>query len=222
MTRKRQASPLPTASLLKLPKRISSPRPAPAPPPRSEPASLIGAQIKALRVAARTSGGELAARAGVSRAMLSRVERGLASPSVRTLDRIADALGVSISRFFAETARRTGFLHVQAGRGIPVDRQAATPGSRCELLGHLLSGDLHVAPCMVQVDAHHQTPGMVQHPGLKFVYILAGRARYRYGLKEVSVGQGDALLFDAAVPHGVVATQEVPVRYLCAAFSMRE
>lgn len=34
--------------------------------------------------------------------MLSRIERGLVSPSVETLDRIANGLGVPVSRFFSD------------------------------------------------------------------------------------------------------------------------
>ncbi|WP_307866876.1 XRE family transcriptional regulator [Variovorax sp. E3] len=210
--------------MFKLPLRISSAsvRPAPSQPPRSEPASLLGLQIRALRKAALTSGGELAARAGVSRSMLSRVERGLASPSVETLERIAQGLGVSISQFFAARAPREIFFHVPAGRGLPLDRALTHARIRHELLGRLRSGDLNVMPCLVCVDAPFQTPEMVRHEGLKFIYVLGGSAQYRHGARQITVSPGDALLFDANVEHGIVATQDLPLRYLYAAFSLRD
>jgi transcriptional regulator with XRE-family HTH domain len=49
--------------------------------------------------------------------MLSRIERGLVSPSVETLDRIANGLGVPVSRFFSDQTHRTDFSHVPAARG---------------------------------------------------------------------------------------------------------
>lgn len=224
VSRKQRASPFPTASVFKLPLRISSAsvKPAPAQPPRSEPASLLGLQIRTLRKAARTSGGELAARAGVSRSMLSRVERGLASPSVETLERIAQGLGVSISQFFAARTPREIFLHVPAGRGLPLDRTLTDSLIRHELLGRLRCGDLNVMPCLVCIDVPCQAPEMARQEGLKFIYVLSGSARYRHGARQIAVSCGDALLFDANVEHGIVATEELPLRYLYAGFSLRD
>lgn len=220
MSRARVASPFPTANVVRLPARLSSPRPV-AMHPRSDRATALGSQIRILRVATGTSGGALAARAGVSRSMLSRVERGLASPSVATLERIAGAMGVSISQFFADRTERFDFIHVPAGRGIVVDSLVAATGGSYELLGHLMSGGLSVAPSLVQMDGLQAEPASLTQEGLKFIYMLRGRARYRYGSRGVGVGPGDALLFDASAVHGVTCVEEAPVRYLCAVFSLR-
>ncbi|RYH41428.1 MAG: XRE family transcriptional regulator, partial [Alcaligenaceae bacterium] len=81
MSRLPLASPFPTATPLRLPASVTRLRPRRDPPPaRSRPATLIGAQVRALRMAAGDSGGELAQRCGISRSMLSRIERGLVSP----------------------------------------------------------------------------------------------------------------------------------------------
>lgn len=220
MSRTRVASPFPTANVVRLPARLSSPHPVVA-NPRSERARVLGVQIRALRAATGTSGGALATRAGVSRSMLSRVERGLASPSVETLERIARAMGVSVAQFFAEHRDRADFLHVPAGRGIVVDSLAAATGGRYELLGRLLSGGLSVAPSLVQMDELEAEPAPLSQEGLKFIYMLSGRARYRYGSRDVCVGSGDALLFDASAAHGVARVEEAPLRYLCAVFTLR-
>lgn len=220
MSRARVASPFPTANVLRLPARLSSPHPAVV-PPRSARAHALGSQIRTLRVATGTSGGALAARAGVSRSMLSRVERGLASPSVETLERIASAMGVSISQFFADRSERLDFVHVAAGRGIVVDSLVAATGARYELLGRLMSGGMSVAPSLVQMDTLHAESAPLTQEGLKFIYMLCGKARYRYGSRGVGLGRGDALLFDASAAHGVERIDEAPVRYLCAVFSLR-
>lgn len=61
----------------------------------------IPARLKALRAARGLTLDELAHRAGVSRAMISRIERGEASPTAALLGRICAALGLSLARFFA-------------------------------------------------------------------------------------------------------------------------
>ena len=55
----------------------------------------FGEYVRAQRKLAKLSLRELAARAEISNAYLSQVERGLHAPSVRVLRSLADAFGVS-------------------------------------------------------------------------------------------------------------------------------
>lgn len=183
--------------------------------------AAIGAQIKALRAATEISGGELATRAGVSASMLSRIERGLVSPSVQTLERIANALEVPISRFLADQVDRKDFCHVRAGKGLKVNRQGAVDGYEYQLLGHVLSGNLFVEPYLVTLLPDAGPYVTFQHPGLKFVHVLSGRLRYQYGPTTVDVAAGDSLLFEASALHGVAAIEEGPVSYLSVVFTLR-
>jgi transcriptional regulator with XRE-family HTH domain len=61
----------------------------------------LGARLRWLRRSQRLTLRELAARAAVTESFLSQVERGVASPSVASLQRIAHGLGLSIARLFA-------------------------------------------------------------------------------------------------------------------------
>lgn len=63
--------------------------------------SSIGERIRALRAENGLTLDQLAAESGVSRAMISRIERGEASPTASLLARICAALGLSLSGFFA-------------------------------------------------------------------------------------------------------------------------
>lgn len=64
----------------------------------------IAERLKLLRTQAGYSLDTLATRSGVSRAMISRIERAEASPTAALLARLANALGESLSSFFAATA----------------------------------------------------------------------------------------------------------------------
>lgn len=61
----------------------------------------IGERLKGLRRAKGQTLDQLAERSGVSRAMISRIERGEASPTAVLLSRLCVALGQSLSVFFA-------------------------------------------------------------------------------------------------------------------------
>lgn len=154
--------------------------------------------------------------------MLSRIERGLVSPSVDTLERIAQGLGVPVSRFFGDQNTRTDFSHVPAGKGILVDRVGAVAGYRYELLGHQLSGNLFVEPYLVTLLPEAQPYVTFQHPGTKFLHLLTGRVAYRYGGKVVQLAPGDSLQFDATALHGIDSIEQRPVTYLSVIFTMRD
>jgi transcriptional regulator with XRE-family HTH domain len=62
----------------------------------------LGARVRDERTRRRLSLAQLADRAGVSRSMLSAVERGGKAPTVLVLDRVATGLGTSIARLLGE------------------------------------------------------------------------------------------------------------------------
>ncbi|MCF6369284.1 helix-turn-helix domain-containing protein [Rhizobium halophilum] len=62
----------------------------------------IAERLRGLRDAQALTLDELAARSGVSRAMISRIERAEASPTAALLARLCEALGLTLSTFFAE------------------------------------------------------------------------------------------------------------------------
>ncbi|WP_133889326.1 XRE family transcriptional regulator [Streptomyces sp. BK208] len=65
----------------------------------------LGARIRDERRARSISLEQLAELSGVSRSMVSEVERGAKTPSVLVLDRLATALGTSIARLLDEPVR---------------------------------------------------------------------------------------------------------------------
>ncbi|WP_440983317.1 helix-turn-helix domain-containing protein, partial [Shinella sumterensis] len=64
--------------------------------------SAIGERLRLLRGARAMTLDDLAGASGVSRAMISRIERAEASPTAALLARLSEALGLSLSDFFAD------------------------------------------------------------------------------------------------------------------------
>ena len=61
----------------------------------------IGMRLRELRMARDLTLDDLAGRSGVSRAMISRIERGEASPTAQLLAKLCSALGTTLSALFA-------------------------------------------------------------------------------------------------------------------------
>src|SRR5438105_13797163 len=64
--------------------------------------TLLGARIRAARTQRNLSLGDLASTAQVSRSLISQIERGIATPSIETLRRVASAIGVPVFSLFLE------------------------------------------------------------------------------------------------------------------------
>src|SRR5919108_4297954 len=63
--------------------------------------TLRGAAIRRKRSILGISQGELAKRSGLHRTYVSDLERGARNPSIQSIEKLADALQVSISKLFA-------------------------------------------------------------------------------------------------------------------------
>jgi len=223
MTRKRTpASPFPTARRAPKLKPPAAAKDKRTSAKRSTTAQKLGAQVHSLRVAAGKSAAALAEAAGISRSMLSRIERGLASPSIEALERLSVGLDVPMSRFFVDQADRTDCSYVPAGAGVIIERVGAVSGYSYRLLGHLLSGNLFVEPYLVTLQPEAKPYISFQHPGLKFIHMVSGRVKYRYGSRTMELKPGDSLLFDATALHGTELIREPTVSYLSIVFSLRE
>lgn len=78
---------------------------------------------------------DLAGRSGVSRSMISKIERGEASPTAALLARLANALGLALAALFAEEGEASSPLARAAARPVWTDpetgylRRAISPGT---------------------------------------------------------------------------------------------
>lgn len=68
--------------------------------PNRETVENIGQRIRQLRESRGMTQSQLQAKSRVSRSYLSRIESGQMTPSLGTLEKIAEALGVGLNRFF--------------------------------------------------------------------------------------------------------------------------
>lgn len=62
----------------------------------------IGERIRQLREAAGLSGNALAKLAGIGQSTLSRIESGVHSPTLDVLEKISDALGITLAELVGE------------------------------------------------------------------------------------------------------------------------
>ncbi|MFT9015475.1 MAG: XRE family transcriptional regulator [Acetobacter sp.] len=174
----------------------------------------LGAQVRQLRRRAELTGGDLAAAAGISLGMLSKIENGQISPSLATLQAVCRALSVPLSQLFATAEEQHDCSFVKTGQGVAIERRGTKAGHHYRLLGHLLSGPVVMEPYLITLDDDAQPYTSFRHQGVEVLYMLSGRVAYRHGEEVYEMGPGDTLMFDSQAPHGPEKLIETPMTYL--------
>jgi transcriptional regulator with XRE-family HTH domain len=186
---------------------------------RSTAAPSVGRQLGAVARRVRETQGltltDVAATAGISAGMLSRLETGRVMPSLETLVALAGALGVRPALLLQDVGGgEEGAQRVPAGQGLEVVRRGTRRGHTYHLLAAQRGPKKSFEPFLITLtDKSEVFPGF-QHPGTEFLYILAGSLTYRHGSHSYPLGPGDSLSFRGEVPHGPESLGKVPIRML--------
>ena len=174
----------------------------------------MGAQVRRLRRQADLTARELAGGAGISTSMLSKIENGVISPSLSTIQALATALNVPVTQLFAAFEEERDCSFVRSGQGVAIERRGTKVGHRYQLLGHALGGDTMVEPYLIILNDDAVPYTGFRHAGTEFIYMLSGEVDYRHADKTYRLAPGDALMFDSAAPHGPDRLIETPATYL--------
>ncbi len=180
--------------------------------------SALGLQIRLLRRELDLSVGDLSTAAGISIGMLSKIENGQISPSLTTINAIANALNVPLTTLFTAFEDKRDCSFVSKGRGVIIERRGSKAGHVYELLGHALSGaaggDVVVEPYLITLEKDASPYANFRHAGTEFIYMLSGEVVYRHADRTYTLKPGDALLFDSGGVHGPETLVSVPMTYL--------
>ena len=161
----------------------------------------VGGIVQALRTGRGLSLRTLAARSGFSPSFISQVEHGQASPSIASLEKIAGALGVTLSEFFAHERAGTSAPDVAIVRA--TDRPELTSGwsrATLEALGPTgASGTME--PMMLTLEPEGRSGDRAAHGGHEFAIVWDGDVRLTLADTEHRLTAGDAVTFRSAMPN---------------------
>ena len=176
----------------------------------------IGREVRIFRNKLGITVSDLAAATGLSLGMLSKIENGMTSPSLTTLQSLSRALGVPVTAFFRRYEERRGAVLVKAGEGLSIERRGTRNGHQYHLLGHTgdRSSRVIVEPYMITLTEESEVFPLFQHSGLEFLYMLEGEVIYRHADRLYPMLPGDSLFFDADAPHGPEELCKLPIRFL--------
>ena len=176
----------------------------------------IGREVRNYRRQQEVTVAELAQLTGLSIGMLSKIENGNTSPSLTTLQTLANALSVPITSFFRRFEERREAVFTKSGEGVEMDRAGTRANHQYNLLGHIGSNasGVIVEPYLITLSDTSDVFPTFQHGGIETIYMLEGEVDYRHGDAVYNLRPGDTLFFDADAPHGPERLIKLPARYL--------
>jgi transcriptional regulator with XRE-family HTH domain len=169
----------------------------------------LGSRIRQTRTQKAITLQELSDRSGLSKGFICQLENDKASPSLQALEKLSNALGISIAYLFLTPEEK---IHVVRESDRP-EYRVGTEG----MLIQLLSANRRNLKMMIM----ELPPGVAAggdghvHEGEECHLVLAGSVRYSQGGQTVMLKPGDSLHWNGFVAHRVENVGNSPVRILC-------
>ena len=183
----------------------------------------FASKVKDIRERQNMSIEELSEKSGVKIEVLEAMENGDIIPSLTPLTKMARALGVRLGTFLDDTPQ-IGPVVVREGKPDNVyyfsGREDVTNNTGLEY--HALGAgkiDRNIDPFIIDVDIEDEEYELSSHEGEEFIYVLEGQIEVIYGKDTFTIGEGDTIFYDSAVPHHLHATGEDSAKILAVLYT---
>ncbi len=150
----------------------------------------LARSVREAREARGLSPQALADLAGVSRAMVVKVERGASSPTAQLLARLSGALGLSLSELIARSERPGGRVARRDDQPVWVD---PTSGYRRRAISPPSAGPLELVEVELPASAEVPMPAATYEFLTQQIWVLEGRLRFDEGGTVHDLRAGDCL-----------------------------
>jgi transcriptional regulator with XRE-family HTH domain len=158
----------------------------------------IGSRLKELRVNAGLSLNELAARSGVSRAMIGRIERAESSATAALLGKLCAALDITLSAVIGLSDRPPERLSRKADQ--PVWRDPETGYRRRHASAQNAASGIEIMVVDLPAGARVSYSPWGRRAYTQQLLLLAGQLTVFVGEKRFDLAEGDCLDFDVMRP----------------------
>ncbi len=174
----------------------------------------LASRIKSARMARGYTLDRVAELSGLGKGLLSKVENFRVTPSLPTLARLCEALGMSMSDLFDGLDDKPKLSIVRATDRKEVERDRDQSDIRYHALAHGRP-DRNMDPFVLDVPAGGGRREAMPHEGEEFLIVLKGNISFDYNGETHLLKEGDAAYFDAEVDHRVFNPGGRDAKILC-------
>ena len=156
---------------------------------------------------------QFAARTGLTKSVLSKVENFRVTPSLPSLARIAAALGVTTADLLKGLDDKPNVVIIRKEERLLLQRDAPQSKLVYQALAHSRPLKL-MEPFLVEVPVGDARKERLPHEGEEFFIVLKGAIAFEYGEKVFQLAEGDSVYADGDVKHRLVNTGVNPAQVL--------
>ncbi|ALE04374.1 XRE family transcriptional regulator (plasmid) [Arthrobacter sp. ERGS1:01] len=174
---------------------------APAAPATSELLTTVGNKVRAMRKEKGMTLADLSEITGLSPAIVSQIERGLANPSFTTLAQLAHGLDIPVGKFFiGQEASKSPVVRSSERKNLKGVTRESVGGAVHELLTPGVNGGIE-AQWIMTPPGHDTSSTPFSHSGEEFCYIISGRKDVFLDGVRHTLGEGDSITYSSEIPH---------------------
>jgi len=184
----------------------------------------IGRKIRELRKKAGFVLQDLSDRTGLSKPLLSQIEKEVVSPPIATLLKISKAFNVNIGFFFQDNCPEEKVVLVKRDESKVMDSRyfgKEESGYYYEALAYRKSKK-YMEPFLVEFKRKKaEKLSYFSHDGEEFIYLLEGVLEFRTENQQYILYPGDSLYFESSIPHAYRALERKNARALTVVYPTR-
>ncbi len=172
----------------------------------------LGRTIRSLRQTRRLTLLDVGEAAGCTKAYVSQIERGVVSPSISVLKRLATALGIRLVDLFLVPEAGEDNVVTRKGEGVTI--KYPKEGAFLSLLVKNLEGR-NMEPLLKRLDPKTGSDGLYAHAGSQeFGHVISGSFDLMVDDKIYTLSIGDSFYFDSSRLHGFINNGKEPAEIL--------
>jgi len=174
----------------------------------------LAQRIRAARVARGLTLDHVSAASGLAKGLLSKVENFRVTPTLPTLAKLCEALGIKLSELVAGLDQKPRLCVVRRNQRKTIERDA----SQSNIVYHSLAhgrANRAMDPFELVVPPRGGRKQAMPHEGEEFLTVLQGRVEFEFDGKVQSLAEGDSVYFDAETDHRLFNVTDKKARVLC-------
>lgn len=184
--------------------------------------SRIAKKIRNARLEKNLTIQELASRTHVSKGLLSKIENSRTVPSLPVFVTLIQSLELSLKEFFQDMVLINGqdYLLVKRDQYLAARSNGVTGViSQMILSQNISNSTMQVTLLSIEANVSESVSSFT---GFKFHFVVAGSCAYSINNTMIQLEEGDALYFDATIPHMAVNNSDTKVTLLSIHFTATE
>jgi transcriptional regulator with XRE-family HTH domain len=174
----------------------------------------LAQRIRAARMAKGLTLDQVSEASGLGKGMLSKVENFRVTPTLPTLAKLCETLGVKLSELVDGLDTKPKLCVVRRSQRKSIERDGGVSNIAYHSLAHLRANRA-MDPFELVVPPKGGRKQPMPHEGEEFLLVLKGKVEFEFDGEVQSLAEGDSLYFDAETEHRLFNVTDKEARVLC-------